>query len=133
MDLQRVLVIEDEPEIGGLLTQILTEAGYAVTAIGAAIGAMATVRALEPSIVLLDLGLPYRSGASLLAELKADPGAADTPVIVVSSMPDLVPVQRRALAAAVIQKPFDVQDLVDTVGASCRPGQVWQPVGAASL
>ena len=58
MDLQRVLVIEDEPEIADLLTQILTEAGYAVTAIGAAIGAMATVRALEPSIVLLDLGLP---------------------------------------------------------------------------
>ena len=58
MDPQRVLVIEDDREIAGLLTQILTEAGYAVTAIGAAIGAMATVRALEPSIVLLDLGLP---------------------------------------------------------------------------
>ena len=123
MDLQRVLVIEDEPEIAGLLTQILTEAGYAVTAIGAAIGAMATVRALEPSIVLLDLGLPYRSGASLLAELKADPGAADTPVIVVSSMPELLPAERRALAAAVIQKPFDVQDLVDKVRASCRSGR----------
>ena len=133
MDPQRVLVIEDDREIAGLLTQILTEAGYAVTATGTALGAMATVRALEPCAVLLDLGLPYRSGASLLAELKADPDAADTLVIVVSSMPDLVPVQRRALAAAVIQKPFEVQDLVDTVGASCRPGQVRQPVGAAPL
>ena len=125
-----MLVIEDEREIADLLTQVLTEAGYAVTAIGAAVGAMTTVRALEPCVVLLDLGLPYRSGASLLAELKADPATADTPVIVVSSMPEFLTAERRALAAGIIQKPFDVQELVDTVRSSRRAGRAAQPTDA---
>ena len=81
------------------------------------------MRSVNPRLIILDLGLPYRSGASLLAELKADPDVADTPVIVVSSMPELLPAERRALAAAVIQKPFDVQELVDKVRASCRAGR----------
>ena len=117
-----VLVIEDDRDVRVVLTEILTEAGYAVTATESAIGALALARDLEPCVILLDLGLPYRSGASLLAELKADAATADIPVIVVSSMPQLLTPQRRALAADVIQKPFDVQDLVDRVRAGCPPG-----------
>ena len=117
----RVLVIEDDRDVRVLLTEILTEAGYAVTATESAIGAMALARDLEPCVILLDLGLPYRSGASLLAELKADAATADIPVIVVSAMPQVLTAQRRALAADIIEKPFDVQDLVDRVRARCRP------------
>ena len=123
MDPQRVLVIEDEPAIVALLTQVLSEAGYVVAATDAAIGAMAMVRDLEPSVILLDLGLPYRSGASLLAELKTDARTARIPVIVVSSMPDVLTAERRALATAVVQKPFDVQELVEKVRAARQSGQ----------
>ncbi len=123
MDPQRVLVIEDEPAIVALLTQVLSEAGYVVAATDAAIGAMAMVRDLEPSVILLDLGLPYRSGASLLAELKTDAHTAPIPVIVVSSMPDVLTAERRALATAVVQKPFDVQELVEKVRAARQSGQ----------
>ena len=123
MDPQRVLVIEDEPAIVALLTQVLSEAGYVVAATDAAIGAMAMVRDLEPSVILLDLGLPYRSGASLLAELKTDARTAPIPVVVVSSMPDVLTAERRALATAVVQKPFDVQELVEKVRAARQSGQ----------
>ena len=54
----------------------------------------------------MDLGLPYRSGAALLVDLKANPATAAVPVIVVSAYTDALPRERVALAAAVIAKPF---------------------------
>ena len=69
-------------------------------------------------MILLDLGLPYWSGASLLVELKADPHTASIPVVVASGSPEALSSARRALATAVIGKPFELQALLDTVGAA---------------
>ena len=89
----------------------------------AALGALALARRLKPDVILLDLGLPYRSGASLLADLKADPRTEPIPVIVVSSMTELLTPDRRALAADVIAKPFDVQMLLERVRVAVQGGR----------
>lgn len=112
---RRVLVIEDDPESSGLLTAALESDGYAVTAQESAFGARDLVHRLRPDVILLELALPYRSGASLLAELKADPDAASIPVIVISSFTDCLTVERRAMAADVIPKPFDPRALLAAV------------------
>jgi CheY-like chemotaxis protein len=91
----RVLVIEDDPAHQRLLRHVLEPAGYAVTAADSALGAKTLVRRLRPRAILLDLGLPYRSGAALLAELKADPRTAGVPVLVVSAMSEVLPAERR--------------------------------------
>ena len=116
-----VLIIDDDPAIVRLLQAILEPAGYAVTAADSALGAAALVRRLRPHVILLDLGLPYRSGAALLAELKADPATADVPILVVSGLAETLPAQRRALAAEVIDKPFSPRELLDAVRAARRP------------
>ena len=112
---RRVLVVEDEPSLREVLTDLLGETGYDVTATDSAIGVRALVESVQPHAILLDLGLPYRSGGSLLVELKADPRTAPIPVIVVSGMPDVLAGERRALAAAVIPKPFDPAALFDAL------------------
>jgi DNA-binding response OmpR family regulator len=112
---RRVLIVEDEPGLAEFLTDLLGDEGYAVTATDSAIGARALVRSAEPHAILLDLGLPYRSGASLLAELKADPRTAHIPVLVVSGMPEVLAGGRRGLAAAVLPKPFGAQALLDAL------------------
>ena len=117
----RVLIIDDDPAIVRLLQEILEPAGYAVTAADSALGAAALVRRLRPHVILLDLGLPYRSGAALLAELKADRGTADVPILVVSGLAETLPAHRRALAADVISKPFSPRELLDAVRAARRP------------
>ena len=117
---RRVLVIEDDPDISTLLRTILEGGGYAVTARESALGAWGLVRTLRPDVILLDLALPYRSGASLLAELKADSDTAPIPVIVVSAFVERLTAERRALAATVIPKPFSPRELLDAVRAVRR-------------
>lgn len=112
---RRVLVVDDAPGFQEFLAVLLTGEGYDVTATDSAIGVRALVGSVQPHAILLDLGLPYRSGASLLVELKADPRTAPIPVIVVSGMPDALAGPRWALAAGVLRKPFEVQALLEAL------------------
>ena len=141
MERYHVLIIEDDGTLKDALVDVLGSAGYTVTSADAALGAAALVRRLCPDVILLDLGLPYRSGASLLAELKADPRTASIPVVIASGSPEALSTARRALAAAVIAKPFELQVLLDTVRAAIVPvkslacaerGRVTADVGPAS-
>jgi CheY-like chemotaxis protein len=113
-----VLIVEDDAVTRGVLEDALTDEGYWVETIDTAIGALALVRQLEPHAIVLDLGLPYRSGASLLAELKADPETAAIPVIVLSGMAEVLPPHRRAQASAVLAKPVPLGALFDAVRAA---------------
>ena len=109
------LVVEDDPGMQQLVAEVLRDAGYAVTATDSVLGAVTLARRLDPDAIVLDIGLPYRSGASLLAALKADHATAHIPVIVVSGLPEALPNPRRELAAAVLPKPFAPEELVAAV------------------
>jgi DNA-binding response OmpR family regulator len=119
MGRQRVLVVEDEPDIVTVLTDLLSSAGYDVTTTDSVFGAAALVRQVDPCVVLLDLGLPYRPGTSLLAELKADPRTADVPVLIISGLPETLTEERRAQATAVLTKPVDIGSLLAAIQSAC--------------
>ena len=65
--------------------------------------------------MLLDLGLPYRSGATVLQEIKLDPQTRDVPVVIVSAMTETLSPERRALADAVLSKPVSMGGLLTTL------------------
>jgi len=119
MGRERVLVVEDEPDIINVLADLLSTAGYDVTTTDSVFGAAALVRQLDPCVVLLDLGLPYRPGTTLLAELKADPRTADVPVLIISGLPETLTEERRAQATAVLTKPVDIASLLSAVQSAC--------------
>lgn len=119
MGRERVLVVEDEPDIVNVLTDLLSTAGYDVTTTDSVFGAAALVRQIDPCVVLLDLGLPYRPGTTLLAELKADPRTADVPVLIISGLPETLTAERRAQATAVLTKPVDIASLLSAVQSAC--------------
>jgi CheY-like chemotaxis protein len=114
-----VLVIEDDAGIRELLTDLLQGDGYAVTATDSALGAATLVRRLLPRVVLLDLGLPYRSGGALLHDLKSDPATAGIPILVVSALAETLTPERRALTAGVVAKPFSPDTLLSAVRSAC--------------
>ena len=111
----RVLVIEDDPRLLTLLTAVLECGGYAVTPSEPGLGAMERTRTLRPEAIVRGVGPPYQSDVPLLAELKADPETAPIPVVIVSGHPEVLMAERRALAAAILSKPFSPRALLDAV------------------
>ena len=111
-----IVIVDDDPILTDVLRDVLSSAGYEVTVATSGFGVAGLVRRLNPSAVLLDLGLPFRPGTSVLADLKADPRTADVPVLVLSGMTEALSDERRALASAVLTKPIDMSDLLDAIG-----------------
>jgi two-component system phosphate regulon response regulator PhoB len=110
-----VLIVEDDTTASAVMADVLQAAGYEVTETASGFGVTALVRRLSPAAVLLDLGLPYRPGTSVLADLKTDPRTADVPVVVLSGLTEALSDERRAMAAAVLPKPIDMYELLETV------------------
>jgi two-component system cell cycle response regulator DivK len=126
--LQRtVLVIEDDPWTRTVTTALLAGEGYAV--IEAKNGEEGLARAAEhrPDVVLLDLALPTMSGLDVLRALKRTPATSATPVLIVSAYASLMSEEDAQQAEAIIQKPFDCDDLVGQVD---RAAQNLVPLGA---
>jgi DNA-binding response OmpR family regulator len=113
---RHILVIEDDPYFSDVIADVLRAAGYEVTTSASGFGAAGLVRRLNPCAILLDLGLPFRPGSSVLADLKADPRTASVPVLVLSGMTEALSAERRALATAVLTKPIDMSVLLDAIG-----------------
>src|SRR5438309_2118104 len=113
---RHVLIVEDDPYFSELVGDVLQTAGYEVTATTSGFGVTGLVRRLNPGAILLDLGLPYRPGASVLADLKADPHTAHVPVLILSGMTEALSQERRSMATAVLAKPIDMADLIQAVG-----------------
>ena len=118
-DSQRILIVDDDPASRALLDEIFERHGFQVTHIDSVLAASELIARVRPTVILLDLALPYRSGAGWLARLRAEPATADIPVVILSEMPDVLPRGRRRLAQALVQKPFKSGALVETVRAVC--------------
>jgi CheY-like chemotaxis protein len=106
-----VLVVEDEPDIREVVTDVLSDEGYDV--VGARDGAegLRKARACHPSVVLLDLMMPGMNGWEFWAVHHGDPELRKIPVIVVSALGRVADLE----ADGFIQKPFEIDELVSTV------------------
>lgn len=117
-DSRRILVVDDDPGCRALLNAIFVANGFRVTATDSVLGASELIERLQPDVIVLDLALPYRSGASWLVELKANPHTAHIPVVILSAHPSVLPERRRRLAHAVFGKPFETSLLVAAVSSA---------------
>ena len=81
----RILIIEDEQDLAGLLEYNLRAAGFETEAVGTGASGLARARATPPDLVLLDLMLPDLGGAEVLRLFKNDAELRRVPVIIVSA------------------------------------------------
>ncbi len=113
----KVLVVEDDPSVRGLLNTLLSAEGYDVVTASDGLAGLVKVASTRPALVLLDLMMPDLGGVRVLEEMRDDPELADIPVIVVTGKVDAVPGMRSLLGDNnVFLKPFAVGELLARVG-----------------
>jgi CheY-like chemotaxis protein len=112
----RVLVVEDEPAIRRILSELLRRRGVTVLEAGDGLEGIALAAAEKPDLVFLDIGMPGLDGVSALKALQANPDMAGKPVVMLTgSLDPEHPALARGLGAvAYLNKPVnsDVLDLV---------------------
>ena len=119
---ERVLVVDDEPDIVALVAYHLAKAGYRVATASSGTDALDSVRRERPSLIVLDLMLPGMSGYELLEQLRASDATRDVAVLMLTARREESDrIQGLSLGADdYLTKPFSPQELVLRVGAILR-------------
>jgi two-component system phosphate regulon response regulator PhoB len=119
---ERVLVVDDEPDIVALVAYHLAKAGYRVATASSGTDALESVRRERPALLVLDLMLPGMSGYDVLEQLRADEVTRDVAILLLTARreePDRI--HGLSLGADdYLTKPFSPQELVLRVGAILR-------------
>jgi phosphate regulon transcriptional regulator PhoB len=135
---QDVLVVEDEPDIRGLIVHHLEREGFRCrTATGGA-EALRKARERVPDLVVLDLMLPELGGLEVCRRLRADAATATVPVIMLTAKAEEVDrvVGLEMGADDYVAKPFSPKELVARVRAvlrRARPAEVSHPLAVGPV
>ena len=110
---QRILVVDDEPDITALVTYHLARAGFRVSTAANGPDALRAAREEKPDIVILDLMLPGISGYDILAELRKRDETKDVGVILLTARREETDRIRGLSLGAddYLTKPFSPQEL----------------------
>lgn len=113
----QVCVIDDDEDIRDALRFVLESEGYGVVEAKDGDEAISRVRDACPrcSVILLDLMMPRASGWDFRRRQLADPAIADVPVIVLSGAHRLAESAEELRASGYLQKPIDVNQLVQMI------------------
>jgi two-component system phosphate regulon response regulator PhoB len=119
---ERILVVDDEPDIVALVAYHLAKNGYRVSTASSGTEALESARRDRPALVVLDLMLPGMSGYDVLEQLRAGDATRSVAVLMLTARreePDRI--QGLSLGADdYLTKPFSPQELVLRVGAILR-------------
>ena len=109
-----VLLVEDEPDIRDVVTELLLAEGYHVAATGNVEDASVQVTLAMPDTVILDGRLPGMSGWEWLDLLRSDARTARLPVLLLTAaLDDLKRTPRPSdVCTAYLAKPFDLDELL---------------------
>lgn len=115
----RLVVVDDEPEIRGMIADYFAKDGYAVTPCANGAELDAVLSAGPADLVVLDVSMPGEDGISIVRRLRA---AGPTPIIMLTGMTDVVDrvVGLEVGADDYMAKPFDLRELRARVRAILR-------------
>ena len=113
---RRVLIVDDEPLVCGLLRDFLATVSDEVATATSGTDALKIVRVFQPDVILTDMMMPGMSGADLLDALRQ--AGVTVPVILMSGKPLTMPEGFFGL----LRKPFDLLELAEVVTAALHHG-----------
>ena len=119
---QRILVVDDEPDLLELVRVNLSQAGFEVETAETGRQALERARRSAPDLLILDLMLPDLSGTEVCRHLRADSSLKDIPIIMLTARADEVDrvVGLEIGADDYVTKPFSPRELTLRVRAVLR-------------
>ena len=113
----RILVVEDSPTIVSSVEWLLRQNGHEVYVARDGLTALASVRALVPNLVLLDILLPHTNGFEVCTLMRKNPAYSSVLVVMMTSLTDEADIKRAYSVGAngYITKPFKEANLLETV------------------
>ena len=113
-ELPKVLVVDDDPDLAALCSLLLESEGYDTDIARNGYEAYDAISSEHIDVVLLDAMMPVLDGLTVCRMVKRDPDLKDVAIILMSASERLCD-EAQGSADAVISKPFDLDNLVDTV------------------
>jgi len=115
----RIVLAEDEADIRQNLTRLLKLEGFEVWAAPNGREALALIREHRPDLVLSDVMMPEMSGHDVARALRADPGLAHIPLILLTARADRQDVREGMNLGAddYLTKPFQRQELLESIAS----------------
>jgi len=118
-----ILVVDDEPDLLGLLVDQLSSLGYDVVAARDGTEGLRLAVDRQPDVILTDVIMPYMDGPEMLERLRSRPETRGIPVIALTALTDRR--TRTRLGAAGVQgfltKPYTIRELAERIREALPP------------
>ncbi len=128
-----VLVVDDDDRLRRLLQRYLGENGFRVTTAATAAEARATMRSVQPDLMVLDVTMPGETGLDLTESMRRE--RSDLPILLLTARggPEDRIAGFEAGADDYLPKPFDPYELVLRIRAMLRRVAPAEPAGSVQL
>lgn len=114
--MKQILIVDDDPDILDAISLTLEDQGYTITSSTKGETAEELVTAVSvPDLLILDVLLSGKDGRDITRKLKRNKKTQDIPILMISAHPSAHKTARDAGADEFLAKPFEIEDLVDTV------------------
>jgi len=115
----RVLIVDDSRTVRNAVAGALSQAGFLVSEASDGVSGLELARELVPSIIILDVNMPFMSGLDVLDALKRHPTTSEIPVVLLTTEAARSQIERarKAGARAWLIKPVPVDHIVSTAVA----------------
>lgn len=118
---KRILVADDDPGVGDMLREMLSDAGYEV-AIQVNGQTVQQMQEPFPDLLVLDIRLSGTDGQTICRQLKSQEATHHIPIIILSAHKDTHQIAREAGADDFLAKPFEMEDLLALVAQYVERG-----------
>ncbi|SDQ64681.1 two-component system, OmpR family, phosphate regulon response regulator PhoB/two-component system, OmpR family, alkaline phosphatase synthesis response regulator PhoP [Chryseobacterium soldanellicola] len=112
---KKVVLIQDNEEILDIMDQVLEDEGFAVTP-SLNTETVEKIEEIDPDVVIIDDHIQGgKKGSKVIEELKSDPNTEEIGAILTSTSNDLPQTAKECKADDYLQKPFDIDHMIDVV------------------
>jgi DNA-binding response OmpR family regulator len=121
-----ILVVDDSQTLVEVLSMLLQTKGYIVKGACSRKEIDKVLQVFKPDVILMDVRLEGENGRNICTEMKTNPATQNAAVILISATPENLQEYELCKADDVIQKPFDLNEVVCKIKRLSEKGYQYQ-------